>query len=117
MSRVLLVIEDEPSVGALFGLHLKGHFDAVFAVGCEAEAEAVLASQAVTHLVSDYHLGREHPLGTTLVARWRGRWPAIRYAAILSGEDLSAHSRPGVDEMFLKPAGFEVLVERLKAMD
>ncbi|MGI5860998.1 MAG: response regulator [Myxococcales bacterium] len=117
MVRILLVVEDEPSVAALFKMHLKGHFDSVFAAGCEVEAEAVLEREAVTHLVSDYHLGRDHPVGTTLVARWRSRWPAIRYTAILSGSDLSSQSRPGVDELFLKPAGFDLLVERLKSMD
>ena len=114
MTRILLVIEDEPAIASLFRRRLGVHFEELHLVRTRSDAEAILERVTVTHVVCDFHLGPQEPPASARIGEWRARWPAIRYTAMLSGSQLVPLSGiPGIDEVFLKPAGFESLVERL----
>lgn len=113
MNRVLLVVEDEIDVGELFRRFLRREFSQVHVARNAAEAEKVLGSNAVTHVVSDYFLAPTEPSGPTLLACWRKRWPSIRFAAVFTGQPHALGELSGIDAVFRKPLGFEPLLDRL----
>ena len=117
MTRVLLLVDDEPDITTLFRRVLKRTFDQVYVAFSSAEANEILARTPVTHVVSDMILGAKEATGTTLIARWRGAYPTIRFAAVFTGRASPKEivGKPGVDAVFTKPAGFEALVAQLNS--
>lgn len=114
--RVLLIVDDEPDLEPLFRAFLGRDFDAIHFVGTAAEGERVLAEHPVTHLVADHTLSNDGVSGIELLARWRAQRASIRFTALFSGSTQAAESTslPGVDEIYVKPQGFEPLLERLR---
>ena len=117
MSRVVLLVDDEPDITALFRRVLKRTFDEVLVAFSGDEATEILDHKPVTHVVSDYFLGPDSTQGTKLIADWRSHHPSIRFAAIFTGRASTGDfdGMPGIDAAFAKPAGFEDLIERLNA--
>lgn len=117
MTRVLLLVDDEPDITTLFRRVLKRTFDQVYVAFSGAEASEILEHTPVTHVVSDVMLGAKDPKGTELIARWRGAYPGIRFAAVFTGRASvkEVSGLPGIDAAFAKPAGFEALVAQLNA--
>ncbi len=114
MQRTLLVVDDEPQIGRLIARMIGRSFDAVHLATSRTEAEAVLVSHAVTHVACDFFLGAGTPLGHDLLAAWRKRWPAIRYAALFTGSPLEERASPeGINGIFVKPGGISDLVSSL----
>ncbi|HEY3448100.1 MAG TPA: response regulator [Myxococcales bacterium] len=115
MTRILLLVDDEPRITDLLRLVLKRSFDEVHTATSGEAASEILDEHPVTHVVADYVLGADEPNGATLLAAWRRIHPSIRFAAILTGrcsiEDLVG--RPGIDAAFEKPAADEV-IQRLR---
>ncbi len=116
MSRILLLIDDEPDIMSLFRRVLRRSFDEIVFAGNGSEAARVLDQKQVTHVVSDFFLGADESKGTTLLARWRTQYPSVRFAAIFTGRGAAEEidGQPGVDAVFSKPTGFEDLVQRLQ---
>jgi len=116
MRRVLLVLDDEDDIAELFRRFLKKAFDEIHLARNSSEAEAVLERAEVTHLVSDFWIGPGEPIGSSLIARWRQRWPAIRFAALFTGgtREKLGPAIEGVDALFIKPNGFDDLIDRLR---
>lgn len=117
MSRVVLLVDDEPDITTLFKRVLKRSFDEVHVALSGAEAAEILASKPVTHVVTDFFLGVNEPQGTTLVAQWRAQYPNIRFAAVFTGRVSTKElaGQPGIDAAFAKPGGFEDLIALLNA--
>jgi DNA-binding NtrC family response regulator len=115
--RILLIVDDDEEIGLLFEVFLRACFAGIHLAKSSAEAEAILGAKRVTHVVSDFSIGENEPLGPALLSRWRSQYPSIQYAAIFTGAaDRTAEGRaPGVDEVFVKPAGFERLLSRLRS--
>ena len=117
MIRILLVVDDEPDITTLIRRLLKRSFDEIHVAASGAEASEVLARSPVTHLVTDFFLGVREPQGSTLVAEWRAAHPSIRFAAVFTGrvstKDIAG--LPGIDAVYAKPAGFEHLLDELRA--
>jgi DNA-binding NtrC family response regulator len=111
MSRILLLIDDEPDIMSLFRRVLRRSFDEI-----GVEARQVLEQKPVTHVVSDFFLGADEAKGTTLLAGWRTQYPSLRFAAIFTGRGAAEEidGQPGVDAVYSKPTGFEDLVQRLQ---
>jgi CheY-like chemotaxis protein len=109
MANVLLILDDSAEVLRSFRRCLSKRFDQTFTATNPAEAASILdgASPPVTHLVSDYHLGDDLPLGTELIARFRAAYPALKVAAIVTGSEIAPWvPSAGTDGIFQKP--FEV---------
>jgi len=108
--RTLLVVDDDPQIQRLLVRCLARDFDEILVAGTPAEAERLLVSHAVTHVVTDYDLGAGHPRGTALVEGWRCRYRSIELAVLLTGSLPSrAKIPPAVDRCFTKGADLEVL--------
>lgn len=113
--RVLLVVDDETDLAVLFERLLGDCFDQIHCAPDAAAAEQVLGRVEVTHLVVDSVLGDQGPSGHELVARWRSQRPSIGFAALFSGStELEREALPGIDAIYIKPRGFEPLLERLR---
>jgi CheY-like chemotaxis protein len=94
----LLVVDDESAVGRVLRRLLRERFDEIVAVETPADAEAVLASRPVTHVVCDHCLGAGQPEGLTVASAWRAAYPSIRRLIILTGADVkNLTALPGVD--------------------
>jgi CheY-like chemotaxis protein len=113
--RTLLVVDDEPELAAMFRRFLKREFDEILDARGPADAEEILRSHPVTHLVVDGHLPGAVS-GQDLVQQWRRQQPAVRFAALFSGStSLRGAVLPGIDGVFIKPEGFDELLAALKA--
>jgi DNA-binding NtrC family response regulator len=94
----LLVVDDESSVCRAVRRLLRDKFDEILTVETPADAEAVLASRQVTHLVCDQCLGPGQPEGLAVASGWRATYPSIRKLVILTGADVkNLTALPGVD--------------------
>ena len=111
LSRVLLLVDDEPDITTLFRRVLRRSFDEVYVAFSGAEAQEILDKKPVTHVVSDFYLGAEEAQGTKLI----GAHPSIRFAAIFTGRASvkELDGSPGIDAVYAKPSGFDDLVGRL----
>lgn len=115
MSRVLLVIDDEPEFGSMMQRALRRHFDDIHVALDSAQAIALLENEPVTHVVCDLYLGDGQPLGHELLRGWRERKPSIRYMALFSGSSIATPVvGEGLDGVFKKPSGLRGLFDALK---
>ena len=114
-SRVLLIVDDEPAIASLLRRSLGDDFDRIHVAARASDAESILAAHAVTHVVCDLYLGDDGPLGDELIRRWKHRWPTIRYAALFTGSTFEKnHSYEKVDNIFMKPRGYDDLIGLLR---
>jgi DNA-binding NtrC family response regulator len=115
LQRVLLIVDDEEDIYKLLKRSLGSEFDQVHVAGCAADAESILGSHTVTHLICDLYLGGSDPLGDVLIRRWKQRWPTIQYAALFTGSTYEKdHSYEKVDHIFMKPRGYDDLIGLLR---
>ena len=99
----LLIVDDDPRIRRMLLRLLSRRFDTVLIAGSPAEAEQMLEHNVVTHLLSDYDLGSDCLRGTELVPFWRGKYPSIERAVILTGSSLPmADVPPEVDCVLTK---------------
>jgi DNA-binding response OmpR family regulator len=114
-TRILLVVDDEPEICKLIKRSLRGEFDEIHLAEGQSEAESVLSTTPVTHVVCDFYLATGDTLGDRLLVEWRDSWPSIEYAALFTGstlERVAGHEK--IDDVFLKPNGFSDLVDHLR---
>ncbi len=89
-------------------------FDQFYGATSPAEAEAILQTHPVSHLICDFDLGGEHPVGTDLVQKWRPQYPGIVRAIIFSGSRPSMiPTIPEVDAVLEKPSSLPALMAAL----
>ena len=113
--EILLVVDDDYQIRKMLIRFLSRNFDKVLAAATPTEAEQLLMTHKVTHLISDYDLGAEHQRGTELVAIWRRRYKSIERALLLTGCSLVDIEIPAaVDKYFLKGVDAKHLLEALK---
>jgi CheY-like chemotaxis protein len=94
----LLVVDDESAVCRAMRRMLRGKFDEIVTVETPADAEVVLATRQVTHIVCDQCLGPGQPEGLAIASGWRAAYPSIRKLVILTGANVkNLAALPGVD--------------------
>ncbi len=96
--KILLVIDDESSVCRVVRRLLRDKFDDIVAAQTPADAEIVLSSRTVTHVICDHVLGPGQPYGLQLASGWKEAYPSIRKVIVLTGANLSGIAAPpGID--------------------
>ncbi|MGC4120351.1 MAG: response regulator [Myxococcales bacterium] len=114
-ARTLLIVDDEPDLAPMFRRFLKRHFTEIFEATGAIQAGEILASKPVTHLIVDASLP-DCESGQSMAQQWRSKYSSIRYVALFSGTSALRDAKlPGVDRVFIKPEGFDELVEVLKS--
>ena len=113
--RIGLVVDDSERIIEALTPRLGKFFDECYGATSPAEAEAILQNHQVTHLVCDFDLGGEHPVGTDLVKKWRLQYPGIVRAIIFSGTRPSMiPTIPEVDAVLEKPSSIVALKAALQ---
>ncbi len=100
---ILLIIDDEASVCRALRRILQKRVQEVITVSNAADAELVLDTRPVTHVLCDNLLGAEQPRGMDIAAGWKKKHPSIVRLAILTGASASCGSLPdGIDVVLPK---------------
>jgi CheY-like chemotaxis protein len=87
--KILLVLDDEATVCRSLQRVLGKTFDEILTAETPADAETILGSRAVTHLLCDHLLGPGQPTGHDLATRWRAEHPSLEQVVLLTGADVS----------------------------
>ena len=115
LDHVVLVVDDERMVLNALARYLRRFFPKVVTATTPLEAESLLRSNAVTHLVCDHWLGPGLPLGIDLVSHWKKDFPSIQKMVLLTGADVDAlESPPGLDSIFPKTINPSMLTAELR---
>ena len=111
---ILLIVDDESSVCRALSRMLKRHFDRVITAVSPKEAEVILYSNSVTHVICDHWFGAGQPLGLDIAARWKEEFKSIKRAVVLTGTDATQLTPPpGVHQIMAKTAEAEDLASAL----
>lgn len=115
--RVLLVVDDDTNVCRALMRLLGRYFDDVVTASTSIDARSLLKKRNITHVICDYCLGKDQPLGIDLIPRWREEHPSIRHAVIFTGNDLDAVPQVlGVDKVVSKSTPPRALVATLDSV-
>ena len=79
------MVDDDPQLRQMLVRLMSRYFDAVHPAHSIGEAERVLETHLVTHIVLDYNLGEHEQPGTDVVADWRARYSSIIRTILLTG--------------------------------
>ena len=113
----LLVVEDDPQLGALL---LRGLRERAYAVDLVADGDAAVEHAALYEydaVVLDFMLPRRDGLGVARVLRARGlRTPILMLTARDAVTDRVAGLDAGADDYLVKPFAFDELLARLRAL-
>lgn len=86
--NVLLIVDDERSVCRALSRLLDRKVKEILSATNSTEAETILRSGRVTHVICDHWFGPGQPLGTNLVTAWKAEYPTILKAVVLTGTDI-----------------------------
>lgn len=96
-------MDDESSVGRALSRMLRSKVDEILVAVSPLEAEMLLDTQEVTHLICDHWFGRGQRLGVHLVRQWKETYPSIKRAVLLTGTDISLiEVQPDIDAILDK---------------
>lgn len=99
---VLLIVDDERSVCRALSRLLDRKVKEILSATNAMEAEVILQSGRVTHVICDHWFGPGQPLGTDLVTEWKKRYPNIQKAVVLTGTDINKLDADAVDAILPK---------------
>ncbi len=101
--KILLVVDDESSVCRALKRLLRGRVDEIVTAQTPADAETVLRSTPVTHVICDHFLGPGQPNGGDVARNWKVDYPKIKVVAILTGTNIGdIEKAPGIDHLLPK---------------
>ncbi len=113
--RTLLIVDDQQDLEFLFRRFLRKQFDQIYFANSAAVADVLLEQNTITHLVIDARLPDTFS-GSECIAIWRSRYSSIRFAGLFTGmSEFQNATIPGVNQIFLKPDGFDALLDVLSA--
>ena len=100
---VLLVVDDESSVCRALRRLLGDKVDEIVTASTPADAETILHSKQVTHVICDHLLGPGQPKGMDIAKEWKGAFPSIRSIIILTGTNVKdLHPPDTIDHVLPK---------------
>ena len=111
---VLLIVDDERSVCRALSRLLDRQVKDILSATTPTEAEIILRSGKVTHVICDHWFGPGQPLGVDLVTKWRKSYPTIQKAVVLTGTDINRlEAGDAVDKILPKVVDPDDLIEVL----
>jgi ActR/RegA family two-component response regulator len=114
--RIVLLLDDNEYTLRVLNRLLKRRFDTVLTATNASSAEVLLQNNKVTNLVCDHGVGS--PSGGELIAHWRGLFPSIKRAVVLTGADVeSIEIPPEVDCLISKAKGVFDIIAEIGALD
>jgi DNA-binding NtrC family response regulator len=112
---VLLIVDDERSVCRALTRLLDRQVRRIETATNPTEAEIILKTGLITHLICDHWFGPGQPLGIDLVPKWRKLNPSILRAVVLTGMDISKLPlTEGVDRILPKVVDPDELIKALE---
>lgn len=107
-------MDDEPRVRDALCRILAPFFGGVCSASRVEQADKLLSSQNVTHLLCDYWLGKDSPNGLELIQLWRRQYPFIERAVLITGVETRIHADPlFVDAVISKLSAPKTLLDAL----
>ncbi len=85
---VLLVVDDESSVCRALRRLMGDRADEIITAQTPTDAETILHSRSVTHVICDHFLGPGQPKGMDIAKKWKDAFPSIRSVIILTGTNV-----------------------------
>lgn len=111
LKSILLIVDDESSVCRALSRIFRSCVDEVLTAFSPIEAETVLATKKITHLICDQWFGIGQPLGLDLVVKWKREHPSISRIVILTGTDVTQlEMPPDVDRIMDKTVDPKLLM-------
>ncbi len=112
--RNLLIVDDETSVCRALSRMLTNKVDQITYSTSSLEAQTILATQKITHLICDHWFGAGHKLGLDLAVQWRNEFSSIERVVLLTGTDTSMLDVPEeIDFILTKAADSDELLKAL----
>ncbi len=113
--NILLIVDDESSVCRAISRMLQRSVSEITTAISPTEAETILETRQVTHIICDHWFGQGQPLGLSLVATWKKRYPSLKRIVVLTGTDVSQLETPeGVDGVMPKTVDPAKLIKILE---
>ncbi len=114
VKSIVLVVDDESTVCRALSRMLRKQADEILSAISPGEAETVLATRTVTHVICDHWFGSGQPLGLDLVSKWKNEYPSIKRVIVLTGTDISKlEANPNVDCIMDKTVDPDELIKVL----
>jgi DNA-binding NtrC family response regulator len=111
---VLLIVDDERTVCRALTRLLDRSVSKIQTATNPREAEIILRSGNITHVICDHWFGPGQPLGLDLVGQWKETYQSIKCAVVLTGTDVEELSKPKyVDEILPKVIDPDELIAAL----
>lgn len=111
----LLIIDDESSVCRALSRILSRKADEIVTAQTIADAELVLDTKDITHVLCDHLLGPGQPKGLDTAIDWKEQYPSIQKLIILTGTNAAYDSPPaGIDRVLPKTTDPMTLAEYLE---
>lgn len=102
-NSTLLIIDDESSVCRALSRILRCKAGEVITAQTLADAELVLDTREVTHVLCDHLLGPGQPRGLDTAIKWKAEYPSIEKIIILTGTNAAYDVPPeGIDQVLPK---------------
>jgi len=94
---------------------LNGKVDEIITAQTPVDAEVVLKTKPVTHVLCDHFLGPGQPTGLSIAHNWKQNYPSLKKVIILTGTDVNYLSQAsGIDKIIPKTVDPVDLIKMLE---
>jgi len=112
---ILLIIDDEASVCRALSRILSKKAAETITARNISDAELILDTREITHVLCDHLLGPGQPKGLDNAIYWKEEYPSIRKIIVLTGTDAAFDEPPqGIDKVLPKTTDPMELAEHLQ---
>ena len=112
---VLLIVDDESSVRRVLTRIISKKISKILTASTITDAELILDTTRVTHILCDHLLGPGQPTGIESSISWKQKYPHIEKVVILTGTSAYLGDTPeGIDSILPKTTDPLKLTDLLK---
>ncbi len=113
---ILLLVDDDSLVLQLLSRVFLPSFDEVLTATNSLDAEILVKTNHITHLVCDHDLGANEPNGLSLIPHFRKTRPEIERAVLFTGSNITRKAVPSsIDRVVVKTADVDELYDAVLA--